>query len=178
MFACKHFTSNWLQYCLWLFVSTRNGRNWHYTKTWTPSDPKDAAVDSFLFQFLVRPKAKEKHPATCHQRKHTLLLQQHVPMVESNRSPIQSLEDVVESLAPCYNLLRVTMVTILTYTRKPSRFGNATLNHPTFMDASTWQATCLAKSMMKTMHFRYRWNESSKIHMRYWHDWHDHCLWH
>ena len=79
------------------------------------------------------------------------------------QEPIHSLEDVIESLAPCYTLLRVTMVTILTYTRKPSRFGNATLNHPTFMDASTWQATCLAKSMMRTMHFCYRWNESSKF---------------
>lgn len=49
MFACKHFTSNWLQYCLWLFVSTRNGRNWHYTKTWTPSTSQ---LNRFFFNFL------------------------------------------------------------------------------------------------------------------------------
>lgn len=48
VFARKHFTSNWLQYCLWLFVSTRNGKNWH-TKTWTPSTPQ---LNRFFFNFL------------------------------------------------------------------------------------------------------------------------------
>ncbi len=128
--------------------------NSQYTKTRTPSTP---LLNRFLksFRFLVSCEVKGKGKTSSNLSP----AEAHIAAAAARanggmqQEPIQSLEDVIESLAPCYTLLRVT---ILSYTRKPSRSGNATLNHPTFMVASTWQATWLAKSMMRTVHFCYR----------------------